>query len=454
MAIIIGTPLNNTLNGTAGADWVFALEGNDTVSSGEGNDILLGEAGDDRLFGGNGNDTLIGGDGADLLNGGTGADIMYGGNGNDFYVVDHVGDVTTEAVNTALGGVDTVQSSITHTLGFGLENLTLNGAAAINGTGNGNANVLTGNNANNVLSGLAGNDTLNGGLGNDTLQGDSGNDTLNGGAGSDTASYTTATAGVTVDLDLLGAQNTGGAGSDQLVSIENVTGSNFNDTLTGSFFGNNTLNGGAGNDTLVGLPFGSVTLNGDDGNDSLTAEQGSGTLNGGTGNDVLRVGDDDYTLNGGAGNDRLIADSHGGVVTMNGGAGADMLMDYRGTILAANPIVTFDYTLVSDSLAGAGRDTIEGFDGEGAGIGDRIDLKDIDANVLVGGNQAFTYIGSNTFTAAGQLRYNTTTGLLQGSTDADTAAEFELQLIQGDLDPFGPPPLFVQAGHPGSDILL
>jgi Ca2+-binding RTX toxin-like protein len=165
--------------------WVFALEGNDTVSTGDGNDILLGEAGNDRLFGGNGTDTLIGGDGADLLQGGTGADIMYGGNRNDYYVVDNVGDVTTEAVNTALGGVDTVQSSITRTLGFGLENLILTGATAISGTGNGNNNVITGNGANNTLSGLAGNDQLNGGLGQDQLFGGNGNDQLNGGSGHD-----------------------------------------------------------------------------------------------------------------------------------------------------------------------------------------------------------------------------------------------------------------------------
>ena len=81
---------------------------------------------------------------------------------------------------------DSVSSSITWTLAANVEHLTLSGSAAINGTGNGDANVLTGNTGNNVLSGLDGNDTLSGGLGNDSLLGGIGNDRLTGGNGNDT----------------------------------------------------------------------------------------------------------------------------------------------------------------------------------------------------------------------------------------------------------------------------
>ncbi|NOU26225.1 MAG: hypothetical protein HOO90_11910, partial [Methylotenera sp.] len=99
------------------------------------------------------------------------------------------------------------------------------------------------------LSGLAGNDTLTGSTGNDKLDGGEGNDILDGGAGSDTliggngidtATYKYATSAVTVSLATAGAQVTGGSGSDTVVSIENLTGSNYDDTLTGSS-GNNTL---------------------------------------------------------------------------------------------------------------------------------------------------------------------------------------------------------------------
>jgi Ca2+-binding RTX toxin-like protein len=99
--------------------------------------------------------------------------VLSGGAGNDTYVVG-AGDTISESNN---GGTDTVQSSVTWTLGSNLENLTLTGSSAINGTGNSANNVMTGNSAANVLSGANGNDTLRGGVGNDTVNGGSGNDT-------------------------------------------------------------------------------------------------------------------------------------------------------------------------------------------------------------------------------------------------------------------------------------
>jgi serralysin len=99
---------------------------------------------------------------------------MFGGNGDDTYVVDNAADVTSEA--SALGGVDTVLSSITRNLTANLENLTLTGGDAITGAGNALNNVLIGNSAANTLFGLDGADTLDGGLGADTLQGGAGAD--------------------------------------------------------------------------------------------------------------------------------------------------------------------------------------------------------------------------------------------------------------------------------------
>ena len=141
-------------------------------------DHITGLAGNDSIDGLAGNDVLVGGDGDDRLEGGAGADVMLGGSGNDRYHVDQLGDIVLEA--DASGGVDTVFSSISYTLGQNVELLVLTGTGAINGTGNGLGNVVTGNAAANRLFGGAGDDTLEGGGGDDLLVGGAGADTLYG----------------------------------------------------------------------------------------------------------------------------------------------------------------------------------------------------------------------------------------------------------------------------------
>lgn len=120
--------------------------------------------------------------GNDILDGGDGADNMLGGAGNDTYVVDNTSDTITEYSNE---GIDTVQSSVTYTLGHHLEHITLTGADAINGTGNDDDNHIIGNLANNLINGGAGLDVLEGGAGSDQLFGGAGSDLLNGGQGDD-----------------------------------------------------------------------------------------------------------------------------------------------------------------------------------------------------------------------------------------------------------------------------
>ena len=223
-------------------------------------------------------------------------------------------------------------------------------------------------------------DVLSGGSGNDTLKGGLGNDRLEGGDGIDTADYSdTIVCGITVK----GA--TGAVRVDLNVGTEQDTQGSGLDTLLGvenltgtNFAAGDILAGNDGNNTLSGL----------DGNDRLVGRIGSDTLIGGKGNDI------------------------------------------------------FDYNALSHSGPGAGvRDIIQDFVGNGVNTGDVIDLFDVDANGASAGNGTFTWIGSAVFSAnaTGQLRYSG--GILQGSTDADTAAEFEIALT-------GSPGL-----HP-SDIIL
>ncbi|WHS55175.1 retention module-containing protein [Pseudomonas brassicacearum] len=142
--------------------------------------------------------------------------------------------------------------------------------------GNGD-NTLNAGDGNDILSAGSGNNTLHGEAGNDLLYSGAGNDLLDGGTGNDTASYAHATAGVTVNLGLLAAQNTVGAGTDTLTGIENLVGSNFNDTLTGDS-ASNRINGGLGHDVL----------NGGGGDDLLIGGLGNNTLTGGSGADTFQ----------------------------------------------------------------------------------------------------------------------------------------------------------------------
>ena len=179
--ILTGNSAANTLTGGAGNDTYIVGAGDSVVeAAGGGTDTVqsaltyaLGSNVENLTLTGT---SAINGTGNSLNNvlvGNSAVNTLTGGAGNDTYVVG-AGDTIVESSNN---GTDTVQSSVTWTLGSNLENLTLLGSAAINGTGNGSANIMTGNGANNVLSAAGGADTLRGGLGNDTVNGGSGNDT-------------------------------------------------------------------------------------------------------------------------------------------------------------------------------------------------------------------------------------------------------------------------------------
>ena len=459
-----GTILNDDpLVLTNGDDTWYGSMFNDTCNGGGGNDTLLGGAGNDTLFGGTGND---------YLDGGTGTDNLVGGTGNDTYVVDSTGDVVTET-STVTTEIDTVKSSVSWTLGSNLENLTLIGSAAINGTGNSLNNTIIGNAAANVLSGGTGNDTLYGGSGNDLLYGGIGNDFLSGGDGNDlldgglgndiitggsgldTVTYSWATSAVSVNLYTTTAQNTGAGGTDTITTVENVIGGTGNDKIIGNGAAN-TLYGSTGNDLLYGGA-GDDFLSGGDGNDLLDGGLGNDHLNGGNGVDTVTYtwtttavsvnlntttaqntgagGTDTITavenVIGGAGNDTIIGNSAANTLngylgndSLNGGSGNDELIGGLGKDImtggAGNDVFVFRAT--TETLSGTNRDIITDF-----AAGDKISLFAIDANTLQSGDQAFTYSGLAAFTGvAGQLIYSN--GILSGDTNGDKTADLQIQL--------------------------
>lgn len=235
----------------------------------------------ERARGGAGDDELIGNDAVNRLDGGAGADQMAGGAGNDTYIVDQSGDVIIEHID---GGIDTVEASSSVTLAFAVERLVLTGTN-LSGYGNGLDNRISGAAGNDVLRGVAGDDILIGNDGADTLWGGAGADTLAGGSGRDVAYYLDAGAGIAASL-ANASVNTGEAAGDVYTSVEDLTGTNYDDVLSGlAGDRNNTLRGGGGNDILKGYS-GADRLYGNAGNDRLEGGIGADLLVGGTGRDA------------------------------------------------------------------------------------------------------------------------------------------------------------------------
>ncbi|TXI67122.1 MAG: calcium-binding protein [Limnohabitans sp.] len=316
--VVIGTAGADTLVGSSGADWVIGLSGNDSLTGSGGNDILDGGEGTNTLVGGAGDDTLTGGTrGLSAIQGdyntvGYGAasaaiTATFGSADGTVSVGRVVGDASVgndtlihvdRILGTAYADTFTVYSSwdgsqfrsgqhMEVTGGAGNDTIVGNGVTRIgysdsstpvsvvfsntsegSGTATRGAELDTFSGVMQVRS-SSGNDSLQGGLGEQIFRPAGGNDTVDGGAGdSDKVEYLGAAEGVTVSLATTSPQFISASeGTDVLRNLEALSGSYYNDSLTG----------GAGRETI----------NGFDGDDTLDGGLGTNILWGGIGNDLL-----------------------------------------------------------------------------------------------------------------------------------------------------------------------
>jgi Ca2+-binding RTX toxin-like protein len=427
--VIAGNVGNNVIDGGAGADTMIGGAGDDTYVVDHAGDVVIENAneGIDTVsssityaltanvenlsltgtadIGGTGNDldnVITGNVGNNVIDGGAGADTMIGGAGDDTYVVDNAGDVVIENANE---GIDTVSSSITYALTANVENLTLTGAADIDGTGNDLDNVITGNVGNNVLDGGAGADSMIGGAGNDTYIVDNAGDVVieNAGEGIDTiySSVSYVLPANVENLTLTGAADIDGTGNE----LDNVIAGNVGNNVIDGGAGADTMVGGAGNDTYIVDNAGDVVIESlSQGVDTIyssvsyvlpanvenlvltgtadidgTGNELDNVITGNVGNNVIDGGAGADTLIGGAGNDTYIVDNVGDVVIENAGEGIDTIYSSVSYVLPAN--------VENLTLTGAAD-----IDGTGNEL-DNVITGNVGNNVINGGAGADTLIG-------------------------------------------------------------
>ena len=449
----------------ANVENVTGTDFDDVLFGDAGNNVLVGLGGFDQIRANGGNDTLDGGDGDDLLRTGNGVDTYLGGDGFDrvsFYNLDAtqgvVADLSTQTIaNDGFGNAETMSS---------IEGLGSHTRFADSFTGSDERNQFL----------IGGGDTLYALGGDDDIQVDDAPVRLDGGDGIDTLTQFTLTRlrdtngdgiaevengymGVAVNLKTGRILNDGFSGMGRIYNVENLGGSALNDALTGSngdnllwgYEGDDLIAAAAGNDT-VDAGDGADIVTGENGDDSLTGGLGNDSLDGGGGLDTLDGGEgDDFlygqggadTLNGGAGADQAWGGAAADVInggdgddfvygedgadTLSGGDGADVLSGGAGKDFLAGGLGAdrFVFTALTDSTNTAGgRDTITDLLAE-----DVIDLSAIDANTLVGGDQAFVKVAAFTG-VAGQMTLSLSgaSTLLRVDVNGDSAADMTITL--------------------------
>ena len=428
---VFGSNFNDTLTGTSGANQLHGQDGNDVIKGGGGNDFLDGGNGNDILVSSIWDaSTLDGGAGDDTFKGSGASDVLIGGSGSDTADFSHMGFVTItlgDPIPYWAGSEDP------HAQFISIENLT--GAAG--------QDVLVGNGESNILRGLAGQDNLIGGGGADIMYGGADNDAYyvdNAGdivweyAGEGTGDFVIASASyaLTAGSEIEQLQVDSSVGTAPI----NLTGNEFNNFIFGSS-GDNVINGGGGADYMSGGK-GNDTYFVDNAGDSLfeNGDIHSTPQNESEGFDTVltsvsfnvglyseievlqAIGSANVNLTGSLDNNRIIGndginviDGSYGKDTMTVGGGGDAFL---WSSINEIGLFNFDPDIITDFNTAQ----------------DVLHFTNIDANETVAGNQDFTFIGTASFTAPGQINWftNGTDTFIQLNTNADPTVDGIIQL--------------------------
>jgi Ca2+-binding RTX toxin-like protein len=451
--VLVGNDGRNSLNGGGGSDTLEGGGGADLLNGGREVDVasfsqargavtvsLLIDGAQNTLSAGI--DTLVSIEGLrgsafddwlrgdsreNLLDGGVGADVMRAGAGGDTYVVDSVADRVLEEAGE---GYDIVLSTASVVLASAVEQLSLTGSQALDGTGNELANVIIGNQADNVIDGRGGSDVMSGRGGNDTYVVNDAGDVIReaAGMGSDTVqsslSYTLS--GSLENLVLTGRADLAGTGT---AAANRMLGGAGNDTLRG-LAGADHLDGGQGGDLMIGgegddnyivdsaldrveevngtgydtvrsfvdfalstgaerlflVGIGNISGFGNGLANALVGNAGNNALSGGAGDDSLAGGAGSDVLRGGEGNDIYFLSDRSDLVEERGNHGRDVVACSFSYALTAH---VENLTLLSDAaIAGIGNELANVIRGN---AGNNLLDGRAGADTLVGGLRNDTY---------------------------------------------------------------
>ena len=468
--LLVGNSGSNTLSGLAGNDRIDGGAGADVMFGGDGDDVFVVDHAGDRAYDTHGSntvessvhfllatgiDTLVltgtanltgsgnaaanritGNSGDNRINGGAGPDTMLGGLGDDTYIVDDAGDRVIET--SAIGGFDTVKSSVDHALRDNVEALALTGIADLSAFGNSATNWLYGNSGNNRLDGKEGADTMSGGLGDDLYIVDNSADRVieRAASGFDTVKSTTSF-GLSAHIEVLALSGSASIGAFGNASRNWLYGNDADNTLRGNG-GDDVMRGNGGDDLyLVSETGDRVFEKAGDGFDTVRSDvtfglsahvevlalAGSAAINaygnaqdnwiyGNAADNLLSGNGGADVMKGGDGDDTYLIENTGDVVIENGsGGGFDVVKSWVDYALGADiEVLALQGSAHLAASGNSAQNWLYGNSGNNVlsgGKGDDVLSGGSGNDVLAGGRGADRLVGGE---GADQFRFDTAIG--------------------------------------------